>query len=98
MHLYAGKTRTGLRLREQWEERCGFGYFTLSDNHYENNPRTANQFVADITDEALYADSSACIRLDRRASFQLAGRVVLPGPSALLYRRAHPRTSGWRQR
>jgi alkanesulfonate monooxygenase SsuD/methylene tetrahydromethanopterin reductase-like flavin-dependent oxidoreductase (luciferase family) len=33
-----------------------FGYFTLSDNHYENNPRTANQFVADITDEALYAD------------------------------------------
>jgi alkanesulfonate monooxygenase SsuD/methylene tetrahydromethanopterin reductase-like flavin-dependent oxidoreductase (luciferase family) len=33
-----------------------FGYFTLSDNHYENNPRTANQFVADIVDEALYAD------------------------------------------
>src|ERR1700675_1374816 len=34
-----------------------FGYFTLSDNHYENNPRTANQFVADITDEAIYADA-----------------------------------------
>src|ERR1044072_3720623 len=33
-----------------------FGYFTLSDNHYENNARSANQFVADITDEALYAD------------------------------------------
>src|SRR5260221_9926725 len=33
-----------------------FGYFTLSDNQYENNPRTANQFVADITKEALYAD------------------------------------------
>ena len=33
-----------------------FGYFTLSDNHYENNPRTSNQFVADITAEALYAD------------------------------------------
>jgi alkanesulfonate monooxygenase SsuD/methylene tetrahydromethanopterin reductase-like flavin-dependent oxidoreductase (luciferase family) len=33
-----------------------FGYFTLSDNHYENNTRTSNQFVADITDEALYAD------------------------------------------
>ena len=33
-----------------------FGYFTLSDNHYENNPRAANQFVADITAEALYAD------------------------------------------
>jgi hypothetical protein len=33
-----------------------FGYFTLSDNHYENNTRSANQFVADITAEALYAD------------------------------------------
>jgi len=33
-----------------------FGYFTLSDNHYDNNTRTANQFVADIADEALYAD------------------------------------------
>jgi len=33
-----------------------FGYFTLSDNHYANNPRSANQFVADITAEALYAD------------------------------------------
>ncbi len=33
-----------------------FGYFTLSDNHYADNRRTANQFVADITAEALYAD------------------------------------------
>jgi alkanesulfonate monooxygenase SsuD/methylene tetrahydromethanopterin reductase-like flavin-dependent oxidoreductase (luciferase family) len=33
-----------------------FGYFTLSDNHYENNTRTSNQFIADIADEALYAD------------------------------------------
>ncbi len=33
-----------------------FGYFTLSDNHYENNPRGATQFVADILDEAVYAD------------------------------------------
>ncbi|HEX5281239.1 MAG TPA: LLM class flavin-dependent oxidoreductase [Micropepsaceae bacterium] len=33
-----------------------FGYFTLSDNHYENNRRTANDFVADIIDEAVYAD------------------------------------------
>jgi hypothetical protein len=38
-----------------------FGYFTLSDNHYENNTRTSNQFIADITDEALYADEIACI-------------------------------------
>jgi len=33
-----------------------FGYFTLSDNNYENNTRSANQFVADIAAEALYAD------------------------------------------
>ncbi len=33
-----------------------FGYFTLSDNHYEGNTRGANQFVADITAEALHAD------------------------------------------
>jgi alkanesulfonate monooxygenase SsuD/methylene tetrahydromethanopterin reductase-like flavin-dependent oxidoreductase (luciferase family) len=33
-----------------------FGYFTLSDNHYDNNCRTANEFVADITAEALYAE------------------------------------------
>ena len=33
-----------------------FGYFTLSDNHYRDNPRGANQFIADIADEALYAD------------------------------------------
>src|SRR6266581_7035876 len=33
-----------------------FGYFTLSDNHYENNNRDANAFVADILDEAVYAE------------------------------------------
>jgi alkanesulfonate monooxygenase SsuD/methylene tetrahydromethanopterin reductase-like flavin-dependent oxidoreductase (luciferase family) len=33
-----------------------FGYFTLSDNHYENNRRDANDFVADIIDEAVYAE------------------------------------------
>ncbi len=33
-----------------------FGYFTLSDNHYDNNPRTPNQFIADIAAEAIYAD------------------------------------------
>jgi alkanesulfonate monooxygenase SsuD/methylene tetrahydromethanopterin reductase-like flavin-dependent oxidoreductase (luciferase family) len=33
-----------------------FGYFTLSDNYYRNNPRTANQFIADITDEAIFAE------------------------------------------
>lgn len=34
-----------------------FGYFTLSDNHYRDNARTPNQFVADILDEAIYADA-----------------------------------------
>src|SRR5580700_5184700 len=33
-----------------------FGYFTLSDNHYDHNRREANQFVADILDEAVYAE------------------------------------------
>ena len=33
-----------------------FGYFTLSDNHYLNNRRTANQFVQDILAEAVHAD------------------------------------------
>ena len=34
-----------------------FGYFTLSDNHYKNNDRTANQYVRDITEEAIYAET-----------------------------------------
>jgi len=33
-----------------------FGYFTLSDNHYDNNTRAPNQFVADIAAEAIHAD------------------------------------------
>jgi hypothetical protein len=33
-----------------------FGYFALSDNHYKNNPRPSNELVADIIDEALYAE------------------------------------------
>jgi len=33
-----------------------FGYFTLSDNHYLDNARAPNKFIADITDEALYAE------------------------------------------
>ncbi len=33
-----------------------FGYFTLSDNRYPNNPRTAEQFVRDIYHEALWAE------------------------------------------
>ena len=33
-----------------------FGYFTLSDNHYQNNRRSPNRFIADILDEAVYAE------------------------------------------
>jgi alkanesulfonate monooxygenase SsuD/methylene tetrahydromethanopterin reductase-like flavin-dependent oxidoreductase (luciferase family) len=33
-----------------------FGYFTLSDNHYVDNRRSANTFVANILDEAVYAE------------------------------------------
>ena len=33
-----------------------FGYFTLSDNHYENNPRTPEQFILDIREQAIHAD------------------------------------------
>ncbi|MGO9401545.1 MAG: LLM class flavin-dependent oxidoreductase [Xanthobacteraceae bacterium] len=38
------------------EQTMDFGYFTLSDNHYADNKRSSNQFVTDITAEALYAD------------------------------------------
>src|SRR4051812_36406554 len=33
-----------------------FGYFTLSDNRYPDNPRTPEQFVREIYDQALYAE------------------------------------------
>ena len=29
-----------------------FGHFTLSDNHYPGNPRSANQFVLEIREQA----------------------------------------------
>src|ERR1041384_518990 len=58
MHYCRPETR---RMRPQGaahgrERNMEFGYFTLSDNHYENNKRDANTFVTDITNEALYAD------------------------------------------
>jgi len=48
--------RNGSQVAAHGEDGMDFGYFTLSDNHYENNTRSSNQFVADITAEALYAD------------------------------------------
>ncbi len=34
-----------------------FGYFTLSDNRYPNNPRSPERFVKEIYDQALYAET-----------------------------------------
>ena len=34
-----------------------FGYFTLSDNHYPNNARSANQLVLEIREQAILADT-----------------------------------------
>jgi alkanesulfonate monooxygenase SsuD/methylene tetrahydromethanopterin reductase-like flavin-dependent oxidoreductase (luciferase family) len=33
-----------------------FGYFTLSDNHYRDNRRSANALVREILDQAVYAE------------------------------------------
>jgi alkanesulfonate monooxygenase SsuD/methylene tetrahydromethanopterin reductase-like flavin-dependent oxidoreductase (luciferase family) len=33
-----------------------FGYFTLSDNRYPNNPRTPERFLHEIFEQAVYAD------------------------------------------
>ncbi|HTS92671.1 MAG TPA: LLM class flavin-dependent oxidoreductase [Stellaceae bacterium] len=33
-----------------------FGYFTLSDNHYPENPRSAEQFILEIREQAILAD------------------------------------------
>ena len=44
------------RNQDRREADMEFGYFTLSDNHYANNSRRPNQFVTDITAEALYAE------------------------------------------
>ena len=34
-----------------------FGYFTLSDNHYLNNTRSANECITNIVAEAIHADA-----------------------------------------
>ncbi len=61
LSIYHGANRRGPKNEggphgRRREEKMDFGYFTLSDNHYENNKRSSNQFVADITAEALYAE------------------------------------------
>ena len=34
-----------------------FGYFTLSDNRYPNNRRSAEQFIGEIYEQALWAET-----------------------------------------
>ena len=67
-----------------------FGYFTLSDNHYENN-HARREPVRSRTSLRKRSMPTArhAFGLDRRAPFQLARRTVLPRPGAVLYRRAH---------
>src|SRR4029077_5688718 len=50
------KYRIAARGHTKRNPKMEFGYFTLSDNHYENNRRSANQVVTDILDEAVYAE------------------------------------------
>ena len=59
-----------------------FGYFTLSDNRYPDNPRAPEDFIKDIYAEALWAESRPPLGLDRRASFQPLG--VNASPLAIL--------------
>ena len=80
----AGRPVTPQRLRptpfiSRREAAMEFGYFTLSDNHYENNPRTSNQFVTDITDEALYADELCMhsIWIGEFSSFEISMNVFV---------------------
>jgi alkanesulfonate monooxygenase SsuD/methylene tetrahydromethanopterin reductase-like flavin-dependent oxidoreductase (luciferase family) len=39
------------------EVKVKFGYFTLSDNHFVGNARPANQLIAEILDQAVYAEA-----------------------------------------
>jgi alkanesulfonate monooxygenase SsuD/methylene tetrahydromethanopterin reductase-like flavin-dependent oxidoreductase (luciferase family) len=56
MRRLVAASALGAATIRQGRTKVEFGYFTLSDNHYRDNPRGANEFIADITDEALYAD------------------------------------------
>ena len=57
-----------------------FGYFTLSDNRYPDNPRTAGEFMMEIRDQAVYAEqigmNSAWIG---EHHFNRRGCVPMPG-------------------
>ena len=66
-----------------------FGYFTLSDNRYPNNPRSPEQFLVEIRDQAVLAEklglNSAWIG---EHHFNRRGCVSVPAV-VLQYRRCH---------
>ena len=67
-----------------------FGYFTLSDNHYENN--TARRQPVRRRHHrrgALRRPARHALGLDRRASFQFARRALVARAGARLHRGAH---------
>jgi hypothetical protein len=56
-----------------------FGYFTLSDNRYPDNPRSAEDFLKDIFRRGpVRRDGRAQLGLDRRAPFQPLGVNASP--------------------
>ena len=62
-----------------------FGYFTLSDNRYPDNPRTAERFMIEIRDQAVYAEKlgMSVPRLALSAPLLHAGRGEEPaGPAS----------------
>jgi hypothetical protein len=57
-----------------------FGYFTLSDNHYDDNERDANAFVADILAEAVYAEE---VGLHSAGSASIISRRWVSSPARI---------------
>ena len=67
-----------------------FGYFTLSDNRYPDNPRAAEDFIKDIYRRgAVRREGRAELGLDRRAPFQPPGRQRLAAGDPGAARRRH---------
>ena len=75
-----------------------FGYFTLSDNHYENNKRSSNQFVADITAEALLADKLGMPRLGSASIISIRSACCRAPTWCSLMSPPKPRASASRRR
>lgn len=62
-----------------------FDYFTLSDNNYADNHRAPIRFVAEIIDEALYAETLGCERLHNvRPQDHTENAVLLGSPTHII--------------